>query len=270
MTAYFLLLQFLEEQQNLKCMKTIACEMVLKCKNPQVPAHIWVKVNLIYAKILIKNNKPGKAILVLKCMAKLLPPLPFANIPYTTLLKRAKNLQDLALAYSENLVSIQTYTYSTYKNSFITPMSDAREFSHKIIGEEAAPLPTLLPKYIQRRSERIMSEKLYSLRVYKKKKTQGEDSDSDNEEKKENTILGVSIPNLTEFKSLSYCSDPTFLYKIAKIASKYNICIHDGFCAIKDYIEFLKFEKDKVKREILLEKSEKLMQEIYQKIQESN
>ena len=270
MMAYFSLLQFLEEKQDIKCMKTVACEMVLKCKNPKVPAHVWVKANLLYAKILKKSNKPGKAILVLKCMAKVLPPIPFANIPYTNLLKRAKSIHDLAIAYSDSVVLTQThaytYAYSTYKNSFITPLYDAREFSHKIIGEETAPLPMVLPKDKQRRPERLLSERVIDLKHYHKKKTH-EATEFDFEDKKDQTLLGIAIPSINEFRSLSFCSDPIFLYKISKISIQHNICIQDGFCAIKDYIELLKFEKDEIKRAKLTKKAEKIINELYQKIQ---
>ena len=269
MTAHFLLLQYLEEQRNLKCMKTVACEMVIKCKNPQVPTHIWVKVNLMYAKILLKNNKPGKAILILKCMAKVLPPTPFVDIPYTKLLKRATNLQELSNVNAQSIETFNAYTYSTYKNSFITPMVEARDFSEKLIAEEAAPLPIATPRmFRERRSERAMSDKIAYLKTYNKKKTQEDDKIED--EKKESTLLGVTIPDLSQFKPFSVCSDPTFLYKIAKISINHNICLHDGLCAIKDYIEFLKFEKDRKKKEKQMIKAKKIRSGLYQTLKEAS
>lgn len=257
MNAHFLLLQYLGEQNNLKCMKTIACEMVVKCKNPQVPASIWMKANILYAKILLKNKKPGKAILILKLLAKVLPPIPFVNIAYTKLLQRANNLQDLTSAHHLILPSYNAYIYSTYKNSFKEGSLDAREFSQRLIAEEAAPMPAVIEKFKQRRSDRTVSEKFHEFRMYSKKRTH-EDKEHEIEEKKENTLLGVQIPAAREFKALSICSDPIFLYKIGKIAMENRVSIQDGVCAINDYMELLRFEKDKHKRLKMLEKAQKI------------
>ena len=264
MTAHFLLLKYLEEQRNLKCMKTVACEMVIKCKNPQVPTHVWVKANLIYAKILQKNNKPGKAILILKCIAKVLPPMPFADIPYTKLLKRARNLQELSNFDTQFVETFNAYTYSTYKNSFTTPMIEPREFSEKLIAEEAAPVPITTPRmFRERRSERTSSYKLSRLKTYHKK------NEEMGEVRKESTILGVRIPDFSKFKPLSVCSDPSFLYKIAKITINHNISLQDGIWAIKDYIELMKFERDKKRREKLMGKAKKVRAALHQILKEA-
>jgi tetratricopeptide (TPR) repeat protein len=258
MTAHFLLIQYLKEQNEIKCMKTVACEMVVKCKNPQVPAHIWMKVNLLYAKILVKNNKPGKAILILKCMAKILSPMPFADITYTKVLRRASNLQDLTTAYVKTIDSYSPYCYSSYKNSFVTGPSDVREFSQKLIAKEAAPLPISdSRRYKHRKSERNATEEFIPSRIYRTKKTQ-DYLNEPSEEKKDATILGTPINKYSEFISLSLCSDPTFLYKIAKISISNHILVQDGYCAIKDYIELLKFEKNIQERQKKLDKAEKI------------
>lgn len=263
MTAHFLLLQYLGEQNDLRCMKTVACEMVVKCKNPQVPANVWVKVNLHYAEILLKNKKPGKAIMILKLLAKVLPPIPFANIAYTKLLQRAKNLQDLTLAHTLGLESYSAYNYSTYKNSFIDGAFEVRDFSQRLIAEEAAPLPTIMEKrFKERRADRTVSERVNEFRMYKKKKTQ-EDIEIGDEDKKDNTLLGVNIQPSREFKSLTVCSDPIFLYKIGKISGKHRVSLQDGICAINDFIELMKFEKDRFKRLKMLEKAEKVRSQLY-------
>lgn len=260
MTGYFLLLKYLEAQNEYKCMKTVASEMVMKCKNPQVPSHVWVKVNLLYAKILVKNNKPGKAILVLKCLAKLLPPIPFTDISYTKILQRAKTIQDLTSINIEVLETMNTYNYSGYKNSFITTSYNAREFSQKLIAEEAAPLPNCAIKaYNCRKAQRTVTERLFTPKRYEKKRTLEANAE---EEIKELTILGVSIPNLLDFRGFSICSDPKFLYKIGKISAEFRIFFQDGLCAITDFIELLKFEKDLFVQEKFQEKARKVKAEL--------
>jgi hypothetical protein len=98
--------------------------------------------------------------------------------------------------------------------------------------------------------------------MYKKKKTQ-EDIEIGDEDKKDNTLLGVNIQQSREFKSLTVCSDPMFLYKIGKIAGKHRVSLQDGICAINDYIELMKFEKDRFKRLKMLEKAEKVRSQLY-------
>ena len=267
MTGYFLLLKYLEQQNNLKCMKTVASEMIVKCKNPQVPSHIWVKANLIYSKVLVKNSKPGKAILVLKCIAKLLPPIPFADIKYTKLLQRANSMQELTTAHIESLESMNAYNYSTYKNSFVFTTYNVREFSQKLIADEPAPIPeTSDQMHYLRKTQRTITEKISSPRVYTKRRTV---EIKDETETKEIMILGVSIPNLEQFRGFSICSDIMFLYKIAKISFNFNISLQDGLCAINDYIELLRFEKDIFYKEKQRNKAAKLKVALQDKIQDS-
>ena len=267
MTGYFLLLNYLEQQNNLKCMKTVASEMIMKCKNPQVPSHIWVKANLIYSKVLVKNSKPGKAILVLKCLAKLLPPMPFVDITYTKLLQRANSMQDLTTAHNQYLESMNAYNYSTYKNSFIFTTYNVRDFSQKLVSEEAAPIPEFATKINHfRKSQRTITENILNPVRYTKRRTV---EVKDEIESKEVTILGVSIPNLMEFRGFSICSETIFLYKIAKISLEFNINLQDGLCAINDYLELIRFEKDLTFKEKQIIKATKLKVDLLDKIQDN-
>ena len=263
MNAHFLLLDYLGLQHNIRCMKTVACEMVAKCKNPQVPAHIWVRVNILYSKIMVKSNKPGKAILILKLIAKILPPIPFASIQYTKFLQRAKDLQDLANAHMNNTESINTYNFSSYKNSFIDSTFEVRDLSYKIIAEEAAAFPAINLKFAARRSTRIATERISDVKVYCKKKTQDEKVIEHDDKKETSAIMAGK-----EASFLSVCSDPLFLYKIGKIAAKYSVMLHDGLCAVKDYIELLKFEKDRTKAFFWASKAEKVYRDLCVKIKE--
>ena len=263
MNAHFLLLEYLSLQSNIRCMRTVACEMVAKCKNFQVPAHIWVRVNLLYSKIMIKNNKPGKAILILKLIAKVLPPIPFASIQYTKFLQRAKDLQELANAHINTTESINTYNFSSYKNSFIESTFEVRDLSYKVIAEEAAAFPAINLKFAARRSHRIVTERVSDVKVYCKKKTQDEKGIEHDEKKEASAILAGK-----EASFLSVCSDPLFLYKIGKIAAKFNVLLHDGICAIRDYIELLKFEKDRGFAVLRAKKAEGIYRDLCVKIKE--
>ena len=250
MTGYFVLIDYLKQQKNIKCMLTVAYEMLLKCRNSQVPSKIWVKVNLIYAKILVEAKKPGKAILILKSLAKSLPPFPFVDVPYTKLLQRAKTIQDLTVVHSQIIDSYNAYSYGTYKNSFIDSESNPREFSKKLVEENDAPGPDLSPnnKFNKRRHNRLATEIFDGNGFYHKKNVFMEDIKHD-ETKRNEMLLDISPRENTDMVEFTVCSEPIFLYKIAKVAMRYSICIQDGLCAIKDYLELIKCERDKNKQE---------------------
>lgn len=255
MSGYFQLLEFLKLQDNVKCMKTVATEMITKCRNPQVPCFIWKKVNLIYAKILVKMRKPGKAILLLKSLAKFMPPFPFAEIQYTKALQRAKTIQDLSEASSKVIESYNAYSYSTYKSSFVESISNLRDFSKKLIEEEEHQPEGGFKAFGKRRLNRLATEKIDVMGFYQKK----ESIDLDIEEKSKHLqIPDVKFSENSDIIFFSVCSDPIFLYKIGKIAMKYNICLQDGLCSVSDYLELLKLDKDPEHRESCKNKATKL------------
>jgi tetratricopeptide (TPR) repeat protein len=249
MTAYFVLLDFLKQQDDLKSMKSVASEMITKCRNPQVPSYIWMKVNLIYSKILVKQRKPGKAILLLKSLAKLLPPFPFANIQYTKVLQRASSIHELTEAHSKVLNSYNAYSFSNYKNSFIETFTDCRVFSKKLI-EEAEISPK---KHLQRRGNRLATEKLDGS-FYSKKVS----FDLRHQDEKASGLQEVKSSDSSDLMLFSVCSETKFLYNIGKIAMRYGHCLQDGLCAVSDYLELLRFEKNKEKSMKFQEKAVKL------------
>ena len=178
---------------------------------------------------------------MLKSLAKLLPPFPFADIPDTKLLQRARNIQDLTEASSRAFVSINAYCFGTYKNSFVETFTENRDFSNKLIEEE---IQNNGKKEYRRRTQRLATENFEGF--FGKKVG----SFAISEEKKENLqIPNMKIADNADLMHFSICSDFIFLYKIAKTSLKYNLCLHDGILAIKDYIELLRFERDKVKQE---------------------
>ena len=270
MNPYFVLLDFLKFQNNTKCMKTVAYEMLIKCKSSQVPSSVWMKVNIIYAKMLVKTKKPGKALLLLKSLAKLISPFPFADIQYTKLLQRAKTMHDLTEAHTKVIDSYNAYTFSTYKNSFIDSDTQTREFSKKIVDEDDdIKLDRNPKKYYKRRESRLATERIDNQLLYPGKYIPPIESKKKIIDAKSAILDTVNIDS-TDTMSFSICSDPIFLYQIAKISYKYGISQNDSLCAIKDFIELLKYEKDKAKRDDLNTKALKLFTLILEKTKSNN
>ena len=249
MNGYIELLKYLKESNECFLLEKTAAEMVEKCKNSQVPTEVWIKACILYAKALAANKKPAKAIIALKGIAKVFTPMPYVNIIYTRTLQKAKTIAQLLNPQCSNL-SI----YDSYKSSF----ANIRDFASIVIGEADAPQPAS-QEYQGRRLERTETE---GQRCFKKTCITI-NADEDDDKIDQNLPITPEIPNANTFAGISVCSNPKFLYLLAKIAIKYNICLEDGKCAIIDYLELLKFEKNPQKIEKKQRKAEKIQFLIY-------
>jgi hypothetical protein len=218
-----------------------AFEMITKCKNTYVPTEFWVKSNILYAKSLGKNGKPQKAILILKSIAKVFTPLPYVNIPYTRALQRATTIEQLM-----NPSSLNYHLYDTYKSSF----TSIREFGTKVIDENDAPVPEV-QEFKGRRVQRTATEGLSSFKKFFVFLNNMSDDDIGDHSgfmpvnNEENNFVGISI-----------YSKPKFLYLIAKTSLKFHVYIDEGICAIKDYMEILRFRNNNPQTEVRLNKAE--------------
>ena len=241
MSGYIELLNCLKKMRDWGALEKAAAVMVAKCKNPQVPTGTWVKANILYAKALVANRKPAKAIVVLKCIAKMFTPSPYANIQYTRTLQKAKNISEIV-----NPCMSHWGIYDSYKSSF----TNNREFTTRVIGEDDAPVPEA-KEFSKRRVERTITQ---GTQCYRKIVLEINLQEDDEINEKIEFLPRNSSEN--QFLAISVCSKPSFLYVLAKISMKFNIAIDDGICAIKDYLELLRFEKDEKKAERLRKKAE--------------
>lgn len=242
-SGYIELLKCLKEINDLPTLEKTAAQMMIKSKNPQVPTHVWVKSNILYAKALIANKKPAKAIIVLKCISKVFTPIPYANIEYTKALQKANSISDI-LSPNSDILQI----YDTYKNSFNNP----REVSFKIIDEKDAPVPEIQTDK-KKTIEKTLSQ---GMQTYKKFSIDVSDNYHDQPDESVTLISDIQVGN--NWEGISICSKPKFLYLIGKLSLKSNMFIEDGICAIKDYVELLKFMKNQQKKQIRLQKAEKI------------
>jgi len=167
-------------------------------------------MHILYADVLSITATPADAIILLKCLAKVFPPLPFAEIPYTKTLKRAKNLDELEAACNKAIESTKSYSYTNYRNT-----------QANILSED------YFESYL---SKNNVEYKFKGLEDKKSKK------------------LPVQAQQLSNDAFL-VCSEPDFLYKIAKLSVKHHVHIDDGLCAIEDYLLLLKFNQRKKQKQ---------------------
>lgn len=243
MMGYFELLKCFREINEWGLYEKTAARMVHKCKNPQVPTGIWVKANVLYAKSLIANNKPCKAILVLKCISKLFTPMPYANIEYTRTLQKANNIIQLLDPYTNNYA-----LYDSYKGSF----TNIKETPVKKYEEDDAPVPQT-KNFKGRRPGRKLTEGIQCFSKFSLEINEKNDDEIDDRA----DFVSQSI-EANQFIGISVCSNPKFLYILAKVAARSKTGIDDGICAILDYLELLKFEKNMEKAARLQKKAEEI------------
>ncbi|CAG9326692.1 unnamed protein product [Blepharisma stoltei] len=259
MLAYFQLLKYLEMKKEYKTMKAIGQEMILKCKNSQVPAPVWMRAHILFAKILVKNSQVSKAIVTLKCLAKVFPILPYIEIPYTKRLKDSDTIQDISQASIIPRDSVDFYNFGSPRNSFMNitmpknidsikkmkiPHSN-REFLFKFLEEEAAPQPDPSVPAHGRKKVAHFSDVMKTHKSFKKFNSLAiKTEDEENLESMEPIPIMTPTPSgPNSLSGFSVSSDPTFLYKIGKYSAQYRQNINDGLCALEDYLSLLRYEK---------------------------
>ncbi|CAG9333882.1 unnamed protein product [Blepharisma stoltei] len=246
MNCYFQMIEYLIIIKDEKRLKTIAKEMINKCKNSQIPASVWVKAHKFYAKILVILHKPDKAINILKCLAQALPSLDRKGFQYTKTLKKAKNLQELLkVAGSVNQLT-GNYCYFIDKINYPSPIQFASP-RHKHLTQ--TPTSQAVPQGAHHRRKSTFSDRLTKHKNCKRFDSLTINSIIADLEEDKQSPLNSEIPVMTptsysqdNFCGLFVCSDVTFLYKIGKISANHKLFIEDGLCALDDFIEFLKYE----------------------------
>ncbi|CAG9330030.1 unnamed protein product [Blepharisma stoltei] len=257
LAAYFQLYEYLWINKDYNTLKQLCKDMIKKCKNHQIPTKEWMKAHILYSKVLVKNSNPAKAILLLKCLAKVFPPLPFSSVQYTKHLQKAtsiKDLQDLSNIQKEGPSNeISEYLESLTKSESPRPLRERRLLTDQAMDEEneekaGEEIELPIVEVNERRSFSLRTrniKKFNSLSIM----TEFEDEEMEMILNNKGNIKNLNAPLPTgegAYVGFSICSEPTFLYKIGKIAASFGVMIEDGLFAIHDYILLLVYERDPV------------------------
>ncbi|CAG9335500.1 unnamed protein product [Blepharisma stoltei] len=252
---YFELLRCLELSEDYLSMRTYGKEMVLKSMNSQLPCTTWVKANIIFAKILVKNNELDRALRVLKALAKIFPITRYAEIPFTLKLQESSTYQDLDEANNLPRNSLGVYSFSSSRNSYASISAPAYSQSYKdqvkkntfrrnqelltlLIGEDA-PHPE---ETLESNPDLYENDEL-DVTGFKKFQNLSIEFEFNNEDLQHQEIMKPMHSDNELCTEFAVSSDPIFLYKIGKIAAMHGINLMDGLYAIEDYLSLLKFEK---------------------------
>lgn len=240
MTGYFLLLK-IESISTGVLLK----EMLVRAQSPQVPTQTWVKCALLYAKYLFNVFDYDKAFYVLRLCAKLLPPLPHANIPYCISLQNSETYEELAVAYLEVLRNPPSI------NKKLMLIGNVQELTIRILED--------VGKY------KVFSENVSS-----------KNSPMSSGRSKNANVLGLQmefdelnqisqpspLPTDRTPSGFNICSKPKFLYYICKFSVLMRKNKQEATMAITEFKELTKLDKYRSKVDKILAKARSLVEEL--------
>ncbi|OMJ91955.1 hypothetical protein SteCoe_5389 [Stentor coeruleus] len=240
MTGYFLLLK-IESISNEVLLK----EMLVRAQSPQVPTQTWVKCALLYTKYLFHIFDYDKAFYVLRLCAKLLPPLPYANIPYCISLQNSETYEELSVAYLEVLRN----PLSGQKK--LTLIGNVQELTIRIL-EDAN-------KYKGSTKNMSKTNSLKSSGRSKNANTLGLQLEYD---ELNQISLPSPLPTDRETSGFNICSKPKFLYYICKFSVLMRKNKQEATMAITEFKELTKLDKYRCKIDKRLAKARSLLEEL--------
>lgn len=227
--AYFKLLEY-DPNSSEDTFKSL----LARAQSPEIPSEIWVKATLKYSKYLYKASRFNKVFYILAMLAKVLPPMPYANIPYCLSLQTSQ--------YSKVIDEEKILKQDLSTENNLSTIYDLRNLTKKFTDENTNQDITFTPRL---GSRNLGHKKMYS-----------ESYDSKISEIAQAINNAESLD--VHLKKFCICSKPKFLYYTAKfsVTSKKNKV--QGLLALNDYCELLRFEKNKTKAEKRMKKAENI------------
>ncbi|OMJ76044.1 hypothetical protein SteCoe_24679 [Stentor coeruleus] len=259
--GYIQVIKFLIYKEDYRMALRESKNMLKKAKNS--PIQVWIDAHIAYALSLTHNSKSEKAMVLLKCLGKTMPFIPYTFTPYLQNLRKATSVEELSQAAEKATeVSINCKETSFQLENFFTPeylqtlnesKLNTQQICYKILQEESI---------LTEGNSSIGMKSLNLSEVfnkYRNSKDSGSSMSSLTSEKVNNIMRNCEKGC---FNGYAVSSDPKILYLIGKIAAKAGVLIEDGLCAIEDYISVLQNSLKNMRNEIraMLVKSQLLVQ----------
>lgn len=224
--AHWLIISWFIKMGHMKEANDAGLEMIHLCNNENIIATDWVKSHLFYSKFLEKNNEVENALLILKCIGKAFPSLPYIQLPYVYRLRNAQSTEELMKLIDEDEM-IFTSNTSTQPHDLMKKILNVKqtESRFKLVRHWD-------PDYIH-------SHQLDHLISSLPPEFTNTSSDSISYDLEDKQITKSSVDyshTLDTFEHFSLCSDESFLYEIGKLCSKHKVNISEGLLALSDYI----------------------------------
>ena len=253
-------MNYLFNKEDYRTAQRLSKTMLNKAKNS--PIQVWIKAHTLYAYSLLHNSKSAKAIVLLKCMGKIFPYLPYTCTPYIQQLRKAISLEDLALAAEKALDSSVLYKETSFQiDDVFTPdylltindhKQSNKEICNRLIQEESI----ITDSNSSRSIKNLNLSEVFNKYRYSK------EFGSSNSLSSGKVFNIMKMCERSTFSCYSISSKPKFLYLIGKFAAISSISIEDGLCAIEDYLNLIQngYYKPKYELKALLIKSKLLIE----------
>lgn len=242
---YFMLAKYLKKVKNFEVLNKITKKMIKMSKNTQIVTTDWMNSNIWYARSKSAMHKPDKALPLLQCLAKVFPPLPQYEIPYTKYLISAKTAEDF-LSASSRAQKHRIYENSdlvpTVQNTLETSFDEhspektqcRREFTSKFIedsiDDSSFEVSHLMPPETEKL---VLSHKSFDITL------------SRISDRGMLSLANGMLPTGNRvFVGFSVSSECWFLYYISKICMDHDCNFEDGLCAIHDFLTIVEMEKE--------------------------
>lgn len=217
--AHWLIMNWLIKMKKFDEASKAGLEMIHICNDKNVVATDWVKSHLFYSKFLEKNNDIESAILILKCIGKAFPNLPYIQLPYVYRLRNAQSAEELMKVINEDEIVHQSPT-SLQPQDLMRSILNIKQFESrfKLVRHWD-------PAYIySHQLDHLLSPQYTSA------------SDSYDFTTSSATDRSETLNTILSFEQFSLCSDESFLYQIGKLCSRYKLYMSEGLLALSDYI----------------------------------
>lgn len=234
--GYFRVLRCLFNKEDYRTAGRLSKIMLKKAQNS--PIQVWIKAQIMNAYCLLHNSKPGKAIMLLKCLGKTFPFLPYTSTPYLQQLRKAESIEDLSQAAERASDTSVTYQESSFQldncfaSDYFLTLSDHKknnkDYCNDLINEDSILTESnssrgMRSPYVAEFFQRYRYSKEYSI-----------SSSSINSDKLAKFMKTCEQKN---FAGYSISCKPKFLYLIGKFAANSSLFIDDGLWAIEDYTQ---------------------------------
>lgn len=244
----FALSRYLKKMKKFEILNKICKKIIKLARNTQVITTYWMASHVWYARCKSALHRPDKALPLLQCLAKVYPPLPQYEVPYTKYLISSKSPDDFLSAASRS----QKYRiYETIENSATVLNTLDTSF------DEQGPQKTLSRREFTNKcledSVDECSFEVSNLMVPEKFILSHKSFDVTLSRMSDRGLLSLAQGMLPTgnrvFVGFSVSSEISFLYHIGKICMDHDCNFDDGLCAIQDFITLTDIEKNSAVRE---------------------
>jgi tetratricopeptide (TPR) repeat protein len=246
----FALARYLKKLKRFEALNSLAKKMVKLSRDPQMITTDWMASNIWYARCKSALHKPDKALPLLQCLAKVFPPLPQYEVPYTKYLVSGKSSEDFLSAAKragkhrvyeneeEGQVGCSTLETSFDEHNPQKTLS-RREFTNKYLEDSVDEGSFEVSNVLAVEPEKyILSHKSFDITL------------SRMSDRGLLSLAQGALPTGNRvFIGFSVSSEIQFLYYIGKICMDHDCNFDDGLCAIQDFITLTDIEKNYALRE---------------------